>query len=103
MERVLKIAAAGLVHLSTPTRCESSQSLPWRPNHGVAPAKLFGIEEVPTVRASHLSEADTSGIVGHLRAVRSAYAVGNPMREVKASIDWPSITSPLLKTREQSG
>src|SRR2546422_11175514 len=30
MERVLRIAAAGLVHLSTPTRCESSQSLPCR-------------------------------------------------------------------------
>src|SRR6516225_4445847 len=25
-------------------------------------AKLFGIEEVPTTRTSHLSEADTSGI-----------------------------------------
>jgi len=36
-------------------------------------------EEVPTVRSSHLSEADTSGSLGHLGAVRSAYAVGNPM------------------------
>src|ERR1700674_1115363 len=53
MERVLRIAAAGLVHLSTPTRCESSRSLPCRPNHGhIAAAKLFGIEEVPTVRTS---------------------------------------------------
>jgi hypothetical protein len=53
--------------------------LPCRPNHGhVAAAKLFGIEEVPTVRTSHLSEADKSGILGHLRAVCSAYAVGNP-------------------------
>jgi hypothetical protein len=58
------------------TRRESSRSLPCRPNHGhVAAAKLFGIEEVPTVRTSqHFSEADTSGILGHLRAVRSAYA-----------------------------
>jgi hypothetical protein len=62
MERVLRIATAGLVHLSTPARRESSRSLPCRPNHGhVAAAKLFGIEEVPTVRTSHLSEADTSG------------------------------------------
>jgi len=36
-------------------------------NHGhvVAAAKLFAIAEVPTVRTSHLSEADTSGILGH--------------------------------------
>src|SRR6202043_956347 len=74
MERVLRIATAGLVHLSTPTRRESSRSLPCRPNHGhVAAAKLFGIEELPTVRTSqHFREADTSGILGHLRAVRSA-------------------------------
>src|SRR6516164_3764013 len=42
---------------------------PCRPNQGyVAAAKLFGIEEVPTTQTSHLSEADTSGILGHLRA-----------------------------------
>ena len=88
MERVLRIAAAGLVHLSTRTRCESSRSLPCRLSHGhVAAAKLFGIEEVPSIRTSHFSEAYTSGILGHLRAVHSAYAVGNPMGEVKANID----------------
>ena len=80
------VATAGLVHLSTPTRRELSRSLPCRPNHGhVAAAKLFGIEEVPTVRTSHFSEADTSGILGHLRAVRSAYAVGNPMGKAARS------------------
>src|ERR1035437_7008243 len=51
IERVLGIAAVGLAHLKTPTRCESSQSLPRRPNQGhIAAAKLFGIKEVPTVR-----------------------------------------------------
>jgi hypothetical protein len=56
--------------------CESSRSLPCRLSHGhVAAAKLFGIEEVSAVRTSHFSEADTSGILGHLRAVRSAYAL----------------------------
>src|SRR6266446_3589901 len=34
MERFLGFAAADLAHLRTPTRCESSQSLPCRPNHG---------------------------------------------------------------------
>jgi hypothetical protein len=89
MERVLRIAAAGLVHLSTPTRCESSQSLPCRLNHGhVAAAKLFGIEEVSAVRTSHFSEADTSGILGHHRAVHSAYAVDNISLVEDARAKW---------------
>jgi hypothetical protein len=76
--------------ISVPGLDASRQSLPCRLNHGhVAAAKLSGIEEVPSIRTSHLSEADTSGILGHPRAVYSAYAVGNPMGEVKASIDWP--------------
>jgi hypothetical protein len=32
------------------------------PQVNPAAVKLFGVEEVPTVRISHLSEADTSGI-----------------------------------------
>src|SRR5450756_1879682 len=51
IERVLGIAAAGLAHLKTPTKCESSQSLPLWPNQCLtAAAKLFGSKEVPTVR-----------------------------------------------------
>src|ERR1700704_2256895 len=38
IERVLGIAATGLAHLRTPTRCESSQSLPRRPNQGYVAA-----------------------------------------------------------------
>src|SRR3974377_262454 len=49
--------------ISEPRLDARRQSLPCRPNHGHIPtAKLFGIEEVPTTRTSHLSEADTSGI-----------------------------------------
>jgi hypothetical protein len=41
-------------------------------NHGhVAAAKSFGVEEVPTVRTSHLSEADTSEIFAHLKALHA--------------------------------
>jgi hypothetical protein len=53
--------------ISVPGLDASRQSLPCRLNHGhVAAAKLFGIEEVPSIRTSHFSEADTSGILGHL-------------------------------------
>jgi hypothetical protein len=41
------------------------------PQANPAAVKLFGVEEVPTVRVSHLGEADTSGFFDHLRAVRS--------------------------------
>jgi hypothetical protein len=50
-QNLRRSAAAGLAHFKAPTRCESSQSLPRRPNQGhIAAAKLFGIKEVPTVR-----------------------------------------------------
>src|SRR5258707_6431167 len=34
VEGIIGFAAADLAHLRTPTRCEPSQSLPCRPNHG---------------------------------------------------------------------
>ena len=49
-------------------------------DHGhVAAATLFGLNEVPTVRSSHLQRGRYKRKFRPLRAVRSAYAVGNPM------------------------
>src|SRR5260370_33846458 len=52
VERILGFAAADLAHLRTPTRCESSQSLPCRPNHGFHP--------VPNVPTSQVRRTDAS-------------------------------------------